>query len=165
MPISNLHFCLSPFFFSPLWLAHSHTHTHNISNPCTLQNTLYFLCVFVSVGSLAGGIQSCQRWSRCCSISSHQSSPTLLPTSSTSASETTRSSPRYWSPRRSRTRREGLETRRVLKTLLEGALTLTHSLIQLESATLQYKLSSIKIHSTTYFSTISCGMQIGMQIA
>ena len=117
-------------FFFPLWFAHSHTHTHthtHISNPCTLQNMLYFLCVFVSVGSLAGGIQSCQRWSRCCSISSHQSSPTLLPTSSTSASETTRSSLRYWSPRRSRIRREGLETRRVLKTLLEGALTYTHT--------------------------------------
>lgn len=54
-----------------------------------------FVCVLLSAGSLAGGIQSCQRSSRCCSISSRQSSPTPLRTSSTSALETTKSNRRY----------------------------------------------------------------------
>lgn len=59
----------------------------------------FCLCI-CSVGSSAGGIRSCQRWSRCCSINFHQSSPMQLPTSSTFALETTRSKLRYWYLRR-----------------------------------------------------------------
>lgn len=118
--ISNLHFCFS-LSFSPVSILNqgysretsclvtgsvTHTHTHTTLSLHTSKHTVFFLCV--SVGSLAGGIQNCLRWSRCCSISSHQSSPTLLPTSSTSALETTRSNLRYWSQKRKHTKREGL---------------------------------------------------------
>lgn len=70
-------------FASPPFHLPEHTETHCV------------LCARLSVGSLVGEIRSCQRWSRCCSISSRQCSPTLLPTSSTCALETTRSSQRY----------------------------------------------------------------------
>lgn len=74
----------------------THIHTYFLSLYMLKQCIFYvYVCVCVTVGSLAGGIQSCQKWSRCCSISFHQSSPTLLPISSTSASETTRSNQRY----------------------------------------------------------------------
>lgn len=52
-----------------------------------------FVCA--STGNLGGEIRSCQRWSRCYNTSSHQCSPTLLLTYSTSALETTRSKPRF----------------------------------------------------------------------
>lgn len=70
-------------FASPPFHLPEHTETYCV------------LCARLSVGSLVGGIRSCQRWSRCCSISSRQCSPTLLPTFSTCALETTRSSQRY----------------------------------------------------------------------
>lgn len=44
MPISNLHFCLSPFFFFPLWLAHSHTHTTSLILH-TPKHAVFSLCV------------------------------------------------------------------------------------------------------------------------
>lgn len=54
------------------------------------------LSVCLPAGSLVGGIRSCQKSSKCYNISSHQFSRTRPPTSSISASETTRSSVRYW---------------------------------------------------------------------
>lgn len=53
------------------------------------------VCVCLSAGNLGGEIQSCQRWSRCYSISSPQCSPTQQPTYSISALETTRSKLRF----------------------------------------------------------------------
>lgn len=51
--------------------------------------------VCLSAESLGGEIRSCQRWSRCYSTSSHRCSPMQQPTYSISASETTRSKPRF----------------------------------------------------------------------
>lgn len=70
-------------FASPPFHLPEHTETYCV------------LCARLPAGSLVGEIRSCQRWSRCCSISSRQCSPTLLPTFSTCALETTRSSQRY----------------------------------------------------------------------
>lgn len=69
----------------------------------------FCLCI-CSVGSSAGGIPSCRRWSRCCSISFRQSSPMQPPTSSTFALETTKSKLRYWYFRRAFYCWESLDT-------------------------------------------------------
>lgn len=60
-----------------------------------LRNQSVSICLFFSVESLAGEIRSCQRWYRCYSTSSHRCSPTLQPTYSISALETTRSKLRF----------------------------------------------------------------------
>ncbi len=57
-------------------------------------STFTFVCICASSGNLAGGILNCRRSSKCCSTSFHQYSPTLPPTSSTCALETTRSNQR-----------------------------------------------------------------------
>lgn len=100
------------------------------------------MCVHLSVGSLAGGIQSCQRWSRCCSTSSHQSSPTLLPTSSTCALETTRSNLRYWS---------SPQLTHPVANVHSKTLTLHHSV---SVGDFQEKLGLIKTHTTKCVPTI-----------
>lgn len=59
------------------------------------RNQSVCLSVCFSAGNLGGEIRSCQRWSRCCSTSSHQCSPTLQLTYSISASVITRSKLRF----------------------------------------------------------------------
>lgn len=89
---------------SPKYCNQRYTQAHLDTWKCHKE---FCLCICF-VGSSAGGIRSCRRWSRCCSISFRQSSPMRLPTSSTFALETTRSKLRYWYLRRAFCRWESL---------------------------------------------------------
>lgn len=96
-------FLLPLFIFKFFFLVHvplpslkncneCYTRAHLVTWKCHKE---FCLCI-CSAGSSAGGIRSCRRWSRCCSISFPQSSLMRPPTSSTFALETTRSKLRYW---------------------------------------------------------------------